>query len=82
MHLFGAIGIMTSLAGSIILIWLLILKILGHDIWGRPVLILGVLLLFIGFQIISTGLILDMVTRNEYEKNSIKPYKIKKISGI
>jgi glycosyltransferase involved in cell wall biosynthesis len=80
MYLFGKIGIIATLAGSIILLWLLIQKILGQDIWGRPIMILGVLLLFIGFQIISTGLILDSMTRNDYETNAKKPYKIKRIS--
>ena len=80
MYLFGTIGIITILAGSVILLWLLIQKIMGQDIWGRPVMILGVLLMFIGFQIISTGLILDLVIRNDYESNSAKPYKIKRIS--
>jgi len=80
MYLFGTIGIITILAGSVILLWLLVQKILGQDIWGRPIMILGVLLMFIGFQIISTGLILDLVIRNDYEKNAIKPYKIKRVS--
>jgi len=80
MYLFGTIGIITILAGSVILLWLLIQKIMGQDIWGRPVMILGVLLMFIGFQIISTGLILELVIRNDYESNSAKPYKIKRIS--
>jgi len=80
MYLFGTIGIITILAGSVILLWLLIQKIMGQDIWGRPVMILGVLLMFIGFQIISTGLILDLVIRNDYESNAAKPYKIKRIS--
>ena len=80
MYLFGTIGIITILAGSVILLWLLVQKILGQDIWGRPIMILGVLLMFIGFQIISTGLILELVIRNDYESNSAKPYKIKRIS--
>jgi glycosyltransferase involved in cell wall biosynthesis len=80
MYLFGKVGIITFLAGSIILLWLLVEKILGQDIWGRPVLILGVLFMFIGFQVISTGLILDAVIRNDYEKKAIKPYRIKKVS--
>jgi glycosyltransferase involved in cell wall biosynthesis len=80
MYLFGTVGIITSLTGSIILLWLLIQKILGQDIWGRPIMILGVLLMFIGFQIISTGLILDLVIRNDYETNATKPYKIKRVS--
>jgi glycosyltransferase involved in cell wall biosynthesis len=79
MYFFGTTGILTSMSGAIILLWLLVQKILGHDIWGRPLLILGVLLMFIGFQIISTGLILDMIIRKDYETNSSKPYKIKRV---
>lgn len=79
MYLFGPAGIITSLAGSMILVILLIEKILGADIWGRPVMILGVLLMLIGFQIISTGLILDMIVKRNYEKKDSKPYKIKSI---
>ncbi|HUS87263.1 MAG TPA: glycosyltransferase family 2 protein [Bacteroidales bacterium] len=79
MYLFGTVGVITSIAGAIILLYLLIQKIMGQDIWGRPIMILGVLLIFIGFQIISTGLILDLVIRNEYESNRSKPYKIKRV---
>jgi hypothetical protein len=80
MYLFGSFGIITVLAGSAILMILLIQKLSGQDIWGRPVMILGVLLMFIGFQIISTGLILDLIIRNDYEKDRSKPYKIRKVS--
>jgi glycosyltransferase involved in cell wall biosynthesis len=79
MYLFGSTGVITSLAGAVILFCLLIKKIMGQDIWGRPIMILGILLMFIGFQIISTGFILDFVIRNDYEANSTKPYKIKRI---
>ncbi len=79
MYFFGTTGIITSTSGAIILLWLLIQKLLGNDIWGRPLMILGVLLLFIGFQITSTGLILDMLIRKEYESGSKKAYKIKTV---
>jgi glycosyltransferase involved in cell wall biosynthesis len=82
MYLFGTTGFITALAGSAILITLLIQKFLGQDIWGRPLLILGVLLMFTGFQIISTGLILDMMNRKDYETNSTKPYKIKRVVRV
>jgi hypothetical protein len=79
MYLFGPAGILTAISGGVILLFLLYRKIMGEDIWGRPILILGVLLLFTGFQIISTGLILDMIIRKKYEAKMISPYKIKNI---
>ena len=80
MYLFGPLGLVSSLAGTVILIWLLIQKIMGQDIWGRPIMILGVLLMFIGFQIISTGLILDHLVRRDFEADLTKSYKIKRIT--
>lgn len=82
MYLFGSAGFISFLAGFIILFYLLIQKILGLNIWGRPILILGVLFIFIGIHLISTGLILDTLIRGIYMRDNIKPYKIKKISRI
>ncbi|MEJ7671150.1 MAG: glycosyltransferase family 2 protein [Chitinophagaceae bacterium] len=43
MHLFGTMGFISLFIGFIINIYLLVLKILGHDIWGKPLLILGLI---------------------------------------
>ena len=47
MHLFGTIGFISLGIGLLINLYLLVLKIMGHDIWGKPLLILG-LIFFIG----------------------------------
>ncbi len=80
MHFFGTAGLLTSLIGGIILIYLLVIKIMGHDIWGRPVLLLGILLFIMGFQIITIGIILDYQMRTYYESQHKSPYRIKKIT--
>ena len=79
MYLFGPAGVITSLAGFVILIYLFIEKLMGHDIWGRPIMLLSILLILFGFQIISTGLLIDAVIRNIYETDKVKPYKIKRV---
>jgi glycosyltransferase involved in cell wall biosynthesis len=79
MYLFGPAGMLTSIAGAAILLNLLYDKIIGSNIWGRPILILGILLILMGFQIISTGLILEMIVKRNYETNGGNPYKIKRI---
>ncbi|MFH1038188.1 MAG: glycosyltransferase family 2 protein [PVC group bacterium] len=61
LHLFGGIGLIFFALGLIINVYLAILKVLGYGIGGRPLLILGVLLMLIGFQLISTGLIGEMM---------------------
>ena len=79
MYLFGSAGVITSLAGFVILIYLFIEKLMGHDIWGRPIMLLSILLILFGFQLISTGLLVDVVIRNIYETDKVKPYKIKRV---
>ena len=80
MHFFGTTGILISLAGAAILLYLLIIKLMGHDIWGRPVLLLGILLFIMGFQIVTIGIILDYQMRTYYESQHKNPYQVKKVS--
>jgi glycosyltransferase involved in cell wall biosynthesis len=77
MHFFGRMGFLTSISGAGILFYLLVEKIIGKDIWGRPILFLGVLLVIIGFQIILSGIVLDYLMRTYYESQHKKPYAIK-----
>jgi len=79
MHLFGTLGIFTFVIGIILNIYLLIEKFLGHDIWGRPVLILAITLTLGGIQLITSGIIAEMIMRTYYESQDKKIYSIKKI---
>lgn len=79
MHLFGNFGLLLLLAGVIINIYLGILKIMGQDIWGKPLLILGVILLITGIQLITIGIIAEMLMRIYYEGQRKKPYRIRNI---
>jgi glycosyltransferase involved in cell wall biosynthesis len=79
MHFFGGIGIITLLLGIIINIYLLLLKILGHDIWGKPLLLLGILLVLGGIQFITTGIIAELLMRTYFESQRKKPYRIKQV---
>ncbi len=79
MHFFGKWGLLILIPGVIINIYLLIIKILGHDIWGRPLLILGIMLVVAGFQMITSGIIAELVMRTYYESQQKKPYRISNI---
>lgn len=79
MHFFGAIGIPVTIAGIIINLYMLVLKILGQDIWGKPLLILGVMLLLAGLQFLVAGIFAELVMRTYYESQNKKPYNIKSI---
>lgn len=77
MHLFGTVGFITLATGIVINLYLLVEKILGHDIWGRPILLLGILLVLGGIQLITFGFIAEMQMRTYYESQQKKPYRIK-----
>jgi glycosyltransferase involved in cell wall biosynthesis len=68
LHLFGGFGLLLGLGGSAILVYLTVLKTLGHAIGQRPLLMLGVLLVVIGMQFFSLGLISEMITSHHEER--------------
>lgn len=76
MHLFGKAGLLCGLAGGAICAYLLVEKLMGNAIGGRPLLILGVLLIVLGVQLFSTGFIGDMIVdvtyRKRYDESHIK----------
>ena len=76
-HLFGGLGLLAFLLGGIINVYLLALKILGEDIWGRPILILGFMLILGGIQLITTGIIAEIIVRTYFESQDKKTYRVK-----
>jgi dolichol-phosphate mannosyltransferase len=61
LHLFGTVGLVLGLVGTIVLAYLTALKIGGHAIGHRPLLTLGVLLVVVGIQLFSLGLLAELV---------------------
>ena len=78
MHAFGGIGLVLFFAGFGILAWLTWEKLgLGHDIGGRPLLLLGVLLALMGGQVILTGLIGELLIRIYHEPQGRQLYVLR-----
>ncbi len=67
LHFFGLVGGAVFLAGAVINVYLLIEKIQGNAIGGRPLLILGVTLVIVGIQFVSFGLLGEMMAREPKE---------------
>lgn len=78
MHFFSQIGIFALGIGVVINLYLLILKILGNDIWGKPLLLLGILLILSGLQFITTGILAELQMRTYFESQKKTPYSISK----
>jgi len=68
LHLFGGLGLLLGLLGTVILGYLTVVKALGHAIGNRPLLTLGVLLVVVGMQFFSLGLISEMITSHHEER--------------
>ena len=79
MHLFGTLGFGMFGIGALVDLYLFGLKILGHDIDGRPLLILGVMLTLGGIHLVTAGFLAEIMMRTYYESQNKKPYVTKEI---
>ncbi|MDG4945420.1 glycosyltransferase family 2 protein [Weeksellaceae bacterium KMM 9713] len=80
-HLFGNAGLISLSLGGLIMAWLFIVKFfLGEDIGTRPLLIVGVVLLLAGVQLITMGIVVDLLMKTYYESQDMRPYRIRKIT--
>ncbi|HEY2720479.1 MAG TPA: glycosyltransferase family 2 protein [Chitinophagaceae bacterium] len=79
MHLFGTIGFISFGVGAVINLYLLVLKIMGHDIWGKPLLILGLIFLLGGIQLITIGILAEINIRTYYESQNKKTYTVRRV---
>lgn len=68
LHFFGGIGLALGAVGSVLCLYLTALKIGGAAIGGRPLLMLGVLLLVVGVQFFSLGLVGELLTSQHEER--------------
>jgi glycosyltransferase involved in cell wall biosynthesis len=68
LHLFGGLGLVLGALGTAILAYLTVLKATGEAIGHRPLLTLGVLLVVVGLQFFSLGLISELITSHHEER--------------
>lgn len=78
LHFLGFLGFIFTAAGALMNVYLFVYRILGiGPIAGRPLLLLGALLLVIGIQMISIGLIGEIVIFTH--ARDLKEYSIEEI---
>lgn len=63
----------------LLILSVLVLKVLGNEIWGRPLLILGVTLVLAGIQFLTFGIIAELIMRVYYESQHKKTYHIREV---
>ena len=82
MHVFGGLGFILVSAGVVLSGYLSYLRLVtGVSIAERPILLLAILLIVVGVQMISLGLVAEMIMRVYYEAEGRTIYMILRTSG-
>ena len=69
LHLFGGLGLVSIAIGVLLGVYLTIEKISGEAIGDRPLLLLSVLLVVIGIQFLTFGLLAQMLVAMRHERD-------------
>ncbi|MEX1362187.1 MAG: glycosyltransferase family 2 protein [Nannocystaceae bacterium] len=78
MQVFGLWGLVLSFVGFGICAYLAFLRIVyASPLADRPLLIMGVLMLLAGIQLVSLGLVADLLTRTYHEAQHRRPYFVR-----
>ncbi|MCC6766059.1 MAG: glycosyltransferase family 2 protein [Deltaproteobacteria bacterium] len=79
-HVFGTFGLLTMLTGLVIVGVLGVEKIVfGMELAGRPILLLGVLLVLGGVQLVTLGLLGEMLARTYHESQGKPIYRLREV---
>jgi glycosyltransferase involved in cell wall biosynthesis len=80
LQMFGLLGMGMGLAGAAISAYLAYLRLFGHQsIADRPLLLLGILLIFTGFQLLTLGLLAELQIRTYHESQDKPTYVIREV---
>jgi len=80
MQLFGLLGMGSFALGFLIGLYLTVLKVIyGQSISNRPLLLLGVLMLVAGIQLITMGLLAELIVRTYHETQNKAIYVIREV---
>ena len=80
LQIFGLIGLAMGTAGAVVSGWLAYLKLFGGQAIGnRPLLLLGILLIFTGVQLVTLGLLAEIQARTYHESQKKPTYVIRDI---
>ena len=75
LHFFGKIGGFIFSIGSIVLLYLFYLRLLGERIGDRPLLLFGILLVLAGLQIVFAGLVADLIVNKNGKDKDYYPMR-------
>jgi glycosyltransferase involved in cell wall biosynthesis len=80
LHIFGLLGFVMGAVGTSVCGWLAWQRLFGSEsIGNRPLLLLGILLIFTGVQLVTLGLLAEMQARTYHESQNKPIYAIREI---
>jgi hypothetical protein len=74
-HLFGGAGVVAALIGSGLLLWMFILHLMGHSVGTHPALITGVLFEVVAVQLLSFGLLGELLVYLNMRRGGSPPFQ-------
>jgi len=81
-HVFGLVGLGSGVLGFLIAVHLTVQKFVYQEsIGGRPLLLLAILLIFIGFQFLTMGLLGEMLSRTYHESQDKAVFVVGEVLG-
>jgi glycosyltransferase involved in cell wall biosynthesis len=82
LHVFGVLGLSSGGLGFLFAVYLTLQKLVYHvSIGGRPLLLLAILLIFIGFQFLTMGLLAEMLSRTYHESQDKAVFVVGELLG-
>ena len=76
-HFFGGLGLAFVSVGGMMLGYLSILKMLGETVGGRPLLWLGFFSVLAGIQMLTTGVLAEILMRSYFDQSGARSYHVK-----
>ena len=81
MHVFGFGGLAAVGLGALIVLWLIAQKLMGAEIGGRPLLLMGLLSFLTGVQLVCFGLLAELQMRTYHESQNRPIYRVRALLG-
>jgi glycosyltransferase involved in cell wall biosynthesis len=79
LQIFGLLGVAMGLLGALICAYLAYVRLFGYQSADRPILQLGILLVFTGVQLLTMGLLAEMLARTYHESQNKPIYVIREV---
>jgi len=80
LHIFGLLGMTMGSLGAAVCAWLAWVKFVQHEgISNRPLLLFGILFILTGVQLVTTGLVAEMLSRTYHESQDKPIYVIREV---